>query len=43
LLKWARIEGPKIVEAQHEISRTITALLHGKKPKPKPAKLKRAA
>jgi integrase len=35
LLKWARNEGPAIIEAQRKVSRTIMALLHGK--------LKRAA
>jgi integrase len=30
LLKWARSEGPKIIEAQQQISRTIMALCHGK-------------
>jgi len=30
LLKWARQEGPKIIEAQHKISRIIMALCHGK-------------
>jgi hypothetical protein len=30
LLKWARNEGPAIIEAQRKISRTITALLVGK-------------
>jgi integrase len=30
LLKWARKEGPAIIEAQRQISRTIMALLHGK-------------
>jgi integrase len=30
LLTWARSEGPKIIEAQRKISRTIMALCHGK-------------
>jgi integrase len=48
LLKWARVNGPVIVEAQHEISRTMMALLQGRAIKPaakrKPTgRLKRAA
>jgi integrase len=46
LLKWARTEGPKIIEAQHKISRAITALLRGKSAKVKSARvarMKRAA
>jgi len=43
LLKWARSQGPKIIEAQADISRTIMALLQGK-PNVKPvARRKRAA
>lgn len=30
LLKWARSEGPKIIEAQQQISQTIMSLLRGK-------------
>jgi integrase len=43
LLRWARKEGPAIIEAQQLISRTITALCHGKSAKRNPAKMKWAA
>jgi integrase len=43
LLKWARKEGPAIIEAQQLISRTIMALCMGKSAKAKPVKMKRAA
>lgn len=42
LLKFARVSGPKIIEAQAEVSRAITALLHGK-PVAARVKRKRAA
>jgi integrase len=41
LLKWARNEGPAIIEAQRTISKTIMALLHGRGPAP--LRRKRAA
>jgi hypothetical protein len=41
ILKWARTEGPKIIEAQQKISRTIMQLLKAKPARG--AKLKRAA
>jgi hypothetical protein len=40
LIRWARMSGPAILEAQAKISPTIMTLLHGK---PAGAKRKQAA